>query len=199
MGLAWPFVAHIGHPDSIVHNKRARRTKQNNAAVRWVVHQIVANDSGTTADADTIGPLLEGIRTTWADVVVLNYDVVAEETTFRDVHTGPTAWIIRVHVFNQLVRIRATHLDICAATSWRCAGTGPIDLKRRSGNQQLGTKCEDAHLDIAQLDATAIGASTIDGGRVTLSICHWATNNKSCPSVVGRIARGADLLIRCSE
>ncbi len=65
-------VAHIGHPDNVVLNKRARRTKQNDTAVRWVVHQVVANDSGTAANADTIGPLLIYIRATRADVIVLD-------------------------------------------------------------------------------------------------------------------------------
>jgi hypothetical protein len=56
-----------------------------------------------------------------------------------------------------------------------------------------------AHLDVAQLDAIAIRACTIDGVCMTYSICDWATHNKSRPGVVGRVTLGADLLIRRSE
>ena len=60
-------------------------------------------------------------------------------------------------------------------------------------------KCEGAHLDVAQLDTTAICASAIDSGCVTLSIRDWAIHNQSCPRVVGRITHGADLLISRRE
>ena len=51
-------------------------------------------------------------------------------------------------------------------------------------------------MDVAQLDTIAILASTIDGGCMTLSIRDWAIHDKSRPRVVGRIAHGADLLVR---
>jgi hypothetical protein len=139
-------VAYRDRLDSVVVDSGARRTKQNDAAVGRVRHDIVANDSGTAANADTIGPFHKCVRATRADVVVPNRDVVAEEVrTFREMQTGPTARIIRVHGFDQLARIRATHLDICPASS-RCAGTVPVDLNadkethrsRRNAKVSLG-------------------------------------------------------------
>jgi hypothetical protein len=49
-------VAYCDRLDSVVVHDSARRTKQNDAAIGRVRHEIVSNDRGTAADADTIGP-----------------------------------------------------------------------------------------------------------------------------------------------
>jgi hypothetical protein len=106
-------VAHIYNPNGVVFHKRARGTEQDDTAVCRVVHHVVTDNCGTAADADTIGPLLVDIRPTRANVVVLNDDVITGETPLRNVEAGPTTGVIRVHVFDYLVRIWATHFNIC--------------------------------------------------------------------------------------
>jgi hypothetical protein len=96
-------IAHIYNPDSVVLHKRTGRAEHNDTTVRRVVYQVVTDDGRTTTKADTIGPLLIGIQSTRTDVIVLNEDIIAEETTLRNVEAGPTSRIIRVHIFNQLV------------------------------------------------------------------------------------------------
>jgi hypothetical protein len=126
--MEWQVVAHIDDPDSVVLHKRAGRAEQNDTTIRRVVDQVVADDGRTTADTDTVGPLLIGIRSTGTDVIVLDNDVVAEETTLGYVEAGPTAWIIRVHILNQLVRVWTAHLYICTTISWGSSRTSTIDL-----------------------------------------------------------------------
>jgi hypothetical protein len=117
------------NPDGVVLDKCSRGAEQDDATIRRAIHQVVANDSRTTADADTIGPLLKNIRATWANVVVLNDDVIAKKATLGDVEARPATWIIRVHVFDQLIRIWTAHLYICSAQGRRSTGTGSIDLR----------------------------------------------------------------------
>lgn len=123
-------MVHLCHPDSVVLNNRIRRTKEDNPAIRRAVDHVVTYDSGTAADTDTIGPFHKCVRTTRTDVIVLNYDVVATEVTFRDVQTGPTTRIVRAYIFDQLVRIRAAHFNVCSTKIWSGTATGPVDLKR---------------------------------------------------------------------
>jgi hypothetical protein len=55
-----------------------------------------------TTDADPVCPLLENIRATGSDIVVLDRDIVASEVSFCNVEAGPAARIEGVNVFNQL-------------------------------------------------------------------------------------------------
>ena len=84
---------HVLNRDRVVLDKTARRAKDNDATVRGVRDDIVSDKAVGTTETDTIGPLLERIRATRTDIVVLNDDTRTGECTLGDVKTGPRAGI----------------------------------------------------------------------------------------------------------
>lgn len=128
------WVTYSLNPDSVVLDYCTRRAEQDNAAIletdnsviytcksRFdtycrVVDSVISDKTVLATDADTIRPLLEGIRATRPDVVVLHGGIVAGERALSDVEARPAAGIEGANVFDELTRIAATHFNIGAAT-----------------------------------------------------------------------------------
>lgn len=75
--------------DRIVLDETARRAEDNDAAVGRVRDDVVSDNAVSTAEADTVSPLLERIRAARSDIVVLDDNARAGEWTFGDVETRP--------------------------------------------------------------------------------------------------------------
>lgn len=99
---------------------------------RRVVDHIVAYNSIHAADTYAICPLLIGIRTTRAYIVILNSYVIAGQGSLSNMKARPAPWIERVDIFDQLIRVGTSHLNICSARGRRCAKPCAIDLRRRN-------------------------------------------------------------------
>jgi len=121
-------ISHIFNPNGVIRHQCSRGAEQDDTTIRRVVHHVVTNEGGTAADADTVGPLQFFIRPTRANVIVLNDNIIAKKGTLGYVEARPTTRIIRMHVFDQLIRICATHLNICSTPGWRSSSTISIDL-----------------------------------------------------------------------
>jgi hypothetical protein len=120
--------AYIRNPNCVIIHLRPRRPKQYNPAIRRALNHIIPDRSIPTAHADPVRPLLERIRATGPDIVVLDDDAVARQRAFRDVQTRPAARVVGTHILDELVLIRAAHLDVAAAVGrWR-ALTCAVDL-----------------------------------------------------------------------
>lgn len=137
---------HSLNPDGVVLNDCTRRTEENNASIlkcieigfcqwrskfdthRRIVDSIISHETVLATHTDAVRPLLEQIRAAGPNVVVLHGGIVAGEGAFGDVEAGPTPRIEGMNVFDKLVRVAATHLNISASTSrWR-AKPSPVYL-----------------------------------------------------------------------
>lgn len=85
---------HVLHNDRIVLDETARRAEYDDTTVSRVGDGIVSDDAVGTTETDTVGPFLEHVRTTRANIVVLNGGAGAGECAFSDVKTRPGAGII---------------------------------------------------------------------------------------------------------
>lgn len=106
---------HIQNPDGVVIDLCSRGAKEHNPAVRGVLNHVISHSAVLTADADSVSPFLECIAPAGTDVVVLDGNVGAAEVSFGNVQTRPASRVIRSDKFNELVGVRATHLDVASA------------------------------------------------------------------------------------
>ena len=117
-GSAQKSRAHGCGGDGVILDKCARGAEKDNSTIRMALYYIVTDDGVAAANADTISPLKSSTMPARTNVIVLNDDVIAVKTALCNVEAGPTPRIKRMHVFDQLIRICAAHLDICSAPSY---------------------------------------------------------------------------------
>jgi hypothetical protein len=140
--------SHIYNPNCVVVHLRPGSTEQHNTAISGVVDHIVAHDAVKAAHTNSIGPFLESIGSAWTNVVILNGDVVAVEGSFLNVKARPTSWIERVNIFNELIRVLTSHLDIRSSLGGRCASTSAIDLSNQLLCEQDVSMCPVGNADL---------------------------------------------------
>jgi hypothetical protein len=121
--------AHILNENGIVVNLRTGRAEDNDAAVGGIVYHIIPYHAVATAHADSICPLLKLVRSGRTNVIVLNGDICAVEVSLDNVQTRPASWIPGMYIFNELIGVGTTKLDVRAASYCWCASTGAIDLR----------------------------------------------------------------------
>ena len=88
------------HNDRVVLDETARSAEDDDTAVRRVRYHIIPDDAVGTTETDAVGPLLERVGTTRANIVILNDCARAGERSFCEVKARPRAGVIRVDVFN---------------------------------------------------------------------------------------------------
>jgi hypothetical protein len=108
--------SHVFNPDCVVVHLRPRSAEQHDAAICRVVDHIIAHDAVTTTHTDPIGPFLEGIGSAWTNVVILNRDILAVKGSFLNVKARPTPWIVGANVFDELIRVLTSHLNVPSAS-----------------------------------------------------------------------------------
>ena len=79
------------------------------------MYHVIPNNGILATDADSVGPLLELVRSTWTNVVVLHNDTVASQRTFSNMETRPTSWIERPNKFDSLIFVISSHLNVCSS------------------------------------------------------------------------------------
>lgn len=170
-------------------------------AHRRIVYHVIPDQAILATDAYAVRPLLERIGPARPDIVVLHGDIAAGERALRNVQTRPAARVERMHVFDQLVRVRAAHFDVRPAVRRRRPCARAVDLlwdARREPGSQTGARGEDfasADLDVTQLHPAAVLTGAIHCGGVSLAIRHGPGDDERCATVVSGIAYGADFLI----
>ena len=104
------------------------------------VYSVVVNPAVLATDTDTVRPLLEYIRATGPNVVMLYRYVIARKGAFCDMQTRPTARIERANVFDKLPLVATAHFDVSATLCRRCPSACSVYLDEQTRRISMSRK-----------------------------------------------------------
>ena len=210
---------HILHNDRVVLDETARRTEEDNATISGVRDHVASDDAVGTAKTDTVSPLLERVRATWTNVIVLNHYARAGKRPFGDVKTRPRAGVKRVNIFNLKRSCSDLRIGYVKNLRTSCPELPPPNsilapplvggapalvplIWEASLSFILKTRSFSlirTYLDIPQFHATASVASPVHSGRVPCPVEHRSIHNQSRPLISCGVSLGRNFLVRGGE
>jgi hypothetical protein len=196
--------AHVLGPNRIVFHQCSRGAKQYDSPICGTSDEVVRNNTVPTRDADPVGPLLESVGSTGTNVVIANGSIGASQSALLDMQAGPATRVVRADVFDELIWVIASHLDVRAAFSRWGTGASTIDLV-------IGTefyaqsaivwrdKRRPAYLNVTQPCALTVRTRSVDRDGVSCAIHDRSYDDKGRSIVACRISERAYLLVRSCE
>ena len=169
--------SYVQDPYSVVVYLSSGWTKQNNTTIGGPLYHVIPNNGVLAADADSVGPLLEWVRSTRTNVVVLHDSTVAIQSTFSHMEAGPSFWIERPNKFDSLIFVISSHLNVCSSNERGRSSTPTINLLSKLDWKKL-IHIVSTYLDISKYDVGTCSTGTIHSSWMACSIGEYRSWNE---------------------